>query len=119
MLILDVVTIINLNNSSALGTMIIYSSKNIHMKNLNSLKRLARTEVWFSALIATLGILAGVPALAQNTVPEKVDVDITAGTADGGGGGWYAQPWVWIVGVAVFIIIIIAITRSGSTRRDV
>jgi hypothetical protein len=89
------------------------------MKNLSSFKKLAKAEVWFSAFIATLSILAGIPALAQNSVPEKVDVDITAGTADGGGGGWYAQPWVWVVGVAVFIIIIIAITRSNNTRRDV
>ncbi|HEY0054472.1 MAG TPA: hypothetical protein VGB63_03865 [Pedobacter sp.] len=90
------------------------------MKNSITLKKLASAEVWFSAFIATLSILAGVPAFAQNTVPEKVDVDITAGTADsGGGGGWYAQPWVWVLGVAVFIIIIIAITRSGNTRRDV
>ncbi|HEX8378891.1 MAG TPA: hypothetical protein VF602_13820 [Pedobacter sp.] len=89
------------------------------MKNSISLKKLVKVEIWFSAFIATLSILAGLPALAQNSVPEKIDVDITAGTADGGGGGWYAQPWVWVLGVAVFIIIIIAITRSGNTRRDV
>ncbi len=89
------------------------------MTNSISFKKLAKAEVWFSAFIATLSILAGVPVFAQNSVPEKVDVDITAGTADGGGGGWYAQPWVWVLGVAVFIIIIIAITRSGNTRRDV
>jgi hypothetical protein len=89
------------------------------MNNLTGLKRLAKAEIWFSAFIATLSILAGMPAFAQTSVPEKVDVNITAGTADGGGGGWYAQPWVWVLGVAVFIIIIIAITRSGSTRRDV
>ncbi len=88
------------------------------MKNLNFLNKLAKTEIWFSAFLATLSILAGLPALAQTTVPEKVDVDINADTGDGGG-GWYAQPWVWVVGVAVFIIIIIAITRSGSTKRDV
>ena len=90
------------------------------MKNSFSFKKLAKAEIWFSAFIATLAILAGLPALAQNSVPEKIDVDITAGTADGAaGGGWYAQPWVWVLGVAVFIIIIIAITRSGNTRRDV
>ncbi len=91
------------------------------MNNLLGLKKLLKAEIWFSAFIATLCIIAGLPALAQNSVPEKVDVDITAGTADGGGGGggWYAQPWVWVLGVAVFIIIIIAITRSGSARKDV
>ena len=83
------------------------------------MRRLTRTEIWFSAFIATLGIFAGIPALAQTTVPEKVEVDINAGGDGAAGGGWYAQPWVWVVGVAVFIIIIIAITRSGSTRRDV
>lgn len=88
------------------------------MKNLNFFKKLARAEIWFSAFLATLSILAGFPALAQTTVPEKVDVDINTGEG-AGGGGWYAQPWVWVVGVAVFIIIIIAITRSGSTKRDV
>lgn len=90
------------------------------MKSLSPFKKLAKAHVWFAAFVATLSILAGVPALAQNTVPEKVDVDINAGgDGAGGGGGWYAQPWVWVVGVAVFIIIIIAITRSGNTRRDV
>jgi hypothetical protein len=90
------------------------------MRILTPFKKLAKAEIWFSAFIATLSILAGLPALAQTTVPEKVDVNINAG-GDGGGsaGGWYAQPWVWVVGVAVFIIIIIAITRSGNTRRDV
>ena len=89
------------------------------MKSLSPIKRLAKAEVWFSAFIATLSILAGFPAFSQNTVPEKVDVNINAGGDSGGGGGWYAQPWVWVVGVAVFIIIIIAITRSGNARRDV
>lgn len=89
------------------------------MKSSNPFKKLAKAHVWIAAFVATLGILAGLPALAQNTVPEKVDVDISAGGDGGGGAGWYAQPWVWVVGVAVFIIIIIAITRSGNTRRDV
>ena len=86
------------------------------MKKLSPFKKLAKAEIWFAAFIATLSILTGLPAIAQTTVPEKVDVDINTG---GGGGGWYAQPWVWVVGVAVFIIIIIAITRSNNTRRDV
>lgn len=89
------------------------------MKSLNPFKKFAKAEIWFSAFILTLSIMAGVPALAQTTVPEKVDVDINTGGDGGGGGGWYAQPWVWVVGVAVFIIIIIAITRSGNARRDV
>lgn len=92
------------------------------MKKQSYFKKLAKAEVWFSAVIATLSILAGIPAFAQNSVPEKVDVDINTGGGDGvasGGGGWYAQPWVWVLGVAVFIIIIIAITRSGNAKRDV
>lgn len=88
------------------------------MKNSISIKKLSRPETWYSAIIATVCIMLGVPAFAQNTVPEKVDVDISTGGDAAGGGGWYAQPWVWVVGVAVFIIIIIAITRNGSTRRE-
>lgn len=90
------------------------------MKNVSLFKKLTKAEIWFSAFIATLSIMAGLPALAQTTVPENVDVNINSGGDGGsGGGGWYAQPWVWVVGVALFIIIIIAITRSGNTRRDV
>ena len=90
------------------------------MKNGITLKKLAKAEIWFSAFVATLCILAGSAVSAQTTVPENVDVNISTDSGSGGGGGWYAQPWVWVVGVAVFIIIIIAITRSGSgNRRDV
>ncbi|HXH98908.1 MAG TPA: hypothetical protein VNI52_01480 [Sphingobacteriaceae bacterium] len=68
----------------------------------------------FTALLTIGSFLTSVQVFAQ-TVPEKVDVDIST---NDGGGMWYAQPWVWVVGVAVFIVIIIAITRGGS-RRDV
>ena len=88
------------------------------MRNLNSLKKLGKTETWYFAFIAFLSVLNGTSAFAQNSVPDKVDVDINAGS-DAGGGGWYAQPWVWVVGVAVFIIIIVAITRSGNSRREI
>ncbi|WP_207429593.1 hypothetical protein [Pedobacter sp. SYSU D00535] len=81
----------------------------------NSIKKLAKVDVWVSAFVITLSILFGSTAFAQSSVPEQVDVNINADT--GGGGGWYAQPWVWVVGVALFIIIIIAITRNGSSRE--
>jgi len=88
------------------------------MKNSISIKKLAGAEVWYSTIIATLCIMAGMPVFAQNTVPEKVDVDINTGSDAAANAGWYAQPWAWVVGVAVFIIIIIAITRNGSARRE-
>lgn len=58
------------------------------------------------------GIFTSVKTFAQS-VPEKVDVDISAG----GDSVWYGQPWVWAIGVAVFIVIIIAITRSGNKNN--
>ncbi len=68
----------------------------------------------FAVCVAVLSFLTSVKTFAQNTVPENVNVDISADT---GSAGWYAQPWVWVVGVAVFIVIIVAITR-GNSRRD-
>jgi hypothetical protein len=88
------------------------------MKATGNIRKLAKVETWFSALLVTLCIISGSTVFAQTTVPEKVDVNINTDGA-GTSSGWYAQPWVWVVGVAVFIIVIIAITRSGSTRRDV
>ena len=86
------------------------------MKSLSPFKNLVKANIWFAAFVATLSILAGVPALAQTTVPEKVDVDINAGGDGAGGGGWYAQPWVWVVGAAVLIIIIVLLTRGSGGR---
>lgn len=88
------------------------------MTNSRSLKTLCKPETWQVAFFTFLSIILGNAAFAQTTVPEKVEVDINAG-GDGGGAGWYAQPWVWAIGVAIFIIIIIAITRGGSSRREV
>ena len=85
------------------------------MKQLTDSRLLVLFRKSVLALILAAGaFLTSVQAFAQ-TVPEKVDVDIST---NDGAAGWYTQPWVWVVGVAVFIVIIVAITRGGS-RRDV
>lgn len=88
------------------------------MTHSKSFKTLFERETWQIAFFTFLSMISGSVALAQTTVPEKVEVDINAG-GDGAAAGWYAQPWVWAIGVAIFIIIIIAITRGGSSRREV
>jgi len=56
-------------------------------------------------------VLLSVKSFAQS-VPEKVDVDISTGND----AVWYGQPWVWVIGIAVFIVIIVAITRNNNTK---
>jgi hypothetical protein len=75
----------------------------------------SRVKAFYSKVIlAMMGVMFSVVALAQDT--KKVDVDIN--TDKGGGGSFFASPWVWIVGVAVFILLLVALMRGGS-RRDV
>jgi len=82
------------------------------MKKITNLKPLSV----FGKAILTLAVILSsiifsVKTFAQS-VPEKIDVDISTG----GDSLWYGQPWVWAVGVAVFIVIIIAITRSNKSN---
>lgn len=58
-------------------------------------------------------LLTAFLAFAQD-VPEKVDVDISAGDE----ANWYASPWVWVVGAAVFILLLVALTRGSGRRAD-
>ncbi len=82
------------------------------MKEITKLKPLSLFGKTIMTLAVVLSsIIASVKSFAQS-VPEKVDVDVSTG----GDSVWYGQPWVWAVGVAVFIVIIIAITRSNKTN---
>ena len=80
------------------------------MKNTTVLPEKSRINVLIqSFVIICCSLLGSVKAFAQS-VPEKVDVDISTNS----GPAWYGQPWFWAIGVAVFIVIIVAITRRGN-----
>ena len=64
-----------------------------------------------SLAVILSSVLLSVKTFAQS-VPEKVDVDISTGND----AVWYGQPWVWVVGIAVFIVIIVAITRNNNNK---
>lgn len=77
------------------------------MKTLMTLRTSIKAiSMLFSALIISLYVVA-------QDVPEKVEVDINAGSS----GGWYAQPWVWAIGVAIFIIILVVLTRGNRSSN--
>ena len=82
------------------------------MKKITNLKPLSVFGKAIFTLAVVLGSLISFVKSFAQSVPEKVDVEISTG----GDSVWYGQPWVWAVGVAVFIVIIIAITRSNKTN---
>ena len=82
------------------------------MERTINLQKKSTAERYFMSLAVVLtSLFASVAAFAQS-VPEKVDVNISTE----GGSVWYGQPWIWAVGVAVFIVIIVAITRNRSDK---
>lgn len=74
------------------------------------------------AVFLLLALLNGTLLWAQDqpadggsvTVSKTTTSSSTTMTQD-----WYTQPWVWIVGAAIFILLLVALTRGGSSSRDV
>lgn len=74
-----------------------------------SLSILGKSLLSLAVILSTF--LVSVKTFAQS-VPEKVDVNVSTG----GDSVWYGQPWVWVIGIAVFIVIIVAITRNNNSK---
>lgn len=66
--------------------------------------------------IAILTFFFSVSAFAQDTVPQKVEVNTTT-TRTTTTEEWFTNPIYWVIG-ALLLIILIAVVARGNRRAD-